>query len=36
MLDVDHVCRVTLCQRPDHLQLLSKPDNSRRRHQRSA
>jgi hypothetical protein len=35
-LDVDHVCNVTLCQRPDHLQLLTKPDNTRRRHQRSA
>jgi hypothetical protein len=33
-LDVDHICNVTLCQRPDHLQLLSKPENTRRRHQR--
>jgi hypothetical protein len=24
-----------LCQRPDHRQLLTKPDNTRRRHQRS-
>lgn len=30
-LDVDHLCKVTLCQRPDHLQLLTKPDNTRRR-----
>jgi hypothetical protein len=30
-LDVDHVCNIALCQRPDHLQLLTKPDNSRRR-----
>jgi len=33
-LDVDHMCNVTLCQRPDHLQLLTKPENTRRRHQR--
>ena len=30
-LEVDHVCKVTLCQRPDHLQLLTKGDNVRRR-----
>src|SRR5205823_2565006 len=30
--DVDHRCDVTLCQRPDHLQLLTKPENTRRRH----
>ncbi|MGI9147997.1 MAG: HNH endonuclease [Chloroflexota bacterium] len=29
--DVDHTCNVTLCQRPDHLQLLTKPDNVKRR-----
>jgi hypothetical protein len=29
--DVDHKCVVALCQRPDHLQLLTKPDNTRRR-----
>jgi hypothetical protein len=33
--DVDHVCLVTLCERPDHLQLLTKPENTRRRHQRA-
>jgi hypothetical protein len=33
-LTVDHVCNVTLCHRPDHLQLLTKPNNTRRRHQR--
>jgi hypothetical protein len=30
-LEVDHVCKVTLCQRPDHLRLLTKGDNVRRR-----
>lgn len=30
-LEVDHRCDVTLCQRPDHLQLLSKRDNLKRR-----
>jgi hypothetical protein len=30
-LEVDHICKVTLCQRPDHLQLLTKGDNVRRR-----
>jgi hypothetical protein len=34
--DVDHKCNVALCQRPDHLQLLTKPDNTRKRHQRAA
>jgi HNH endonuclease len=29
--DVDHKCDVTLCQRPDHLQLLTKRDNLKRR-----
>jgi len=33
-LTVDHVCRVTLCQRPDHLELVTKAENTRRRHQR--
>jgi HNH endonuclease len=32
--DVDHKCEVALCQRPDHLRLLPKPDNTRRRHTR--
>ncbi len=31
-LTVDHVCRVTLCQRPDHLELVTKAENTRRRH----
>ena len=30
-LDVDHVCNVTLCQRPDHLQLLTKRRNTQER-----
>ncbi len=30
-LEVDHRCDVTLCQRPDHLQLLTKGDNLKRR-----
>ena len=30
-LEVDHKCNVTLCQRPDHLQLLTKGDNVKRR-----
>jgi hypothetical protein len=30
-LEVDHKCDVTLCQRPDHLQVLTKPDNVKRR-----
>jgi len=29
--DVDHKCEVTLCARPDHLQILSKGDNLKRR-----
>jgi hypothetical protein len=33
-LDVYHKCDVGLCQRPDHLQLLTKPDNTRQRYQR--
>ena len=31
---LDHLCEVTLCQRPDHLELVPKPENTRRRHQR--
>ena len=30
-LEVDHRCDITLCQRPDHLQVLTKPDNTKRR-----
>jgi hypothetical protein len=30
-LEVDHKCDITLCQRPDHLQLLTKGDNVKRR-----
>ena len=30
-LEVDHKCNVTLCQRPDHLQALTKGDNLKRR-----
>jgi hypothetical protein len=30
-LEVDHKCDVTLCQRPDHLRVLSGPDNTKRR-----
>jgi hypothetical protein len=30
-LDVDHLCDVTLCQRPDHPRLLTKGDNVKRR-----
>ena len=30
-LEVDHKCDITLCQRPDHLRLLSKRDNVKRR-----
>ena len=33
-LTVDHLCEVALCQRPDHLQLLSRGDNTPARHQR--
>jgi hypothetical protein len=32
-MTVDHICKVKLCQRPDHLELVSKPENTRRRHQ---
>jgi hypothetical protein len=31
MLEVDHKCNVTQCQRPDHMQLLTKRDNVKRR-----
>jgi hypothetical protein len=30
-LEVDHKCNITLCQRPDHLQLLTKGNNVKRR-----
>ena len=30
-LTVDHLCEVTLCQRPDHLRLLTRSANMRRR-----
>src|SRR5205807_922217 len=30
-LEVDHKCDITLCQRPDHLRLLTKGDNVKRR-----
>ncbi len=30
-LEVDHKCKITLCQRPDHLELLTKRDNVKRR-----
>jgi len=33
-LTVDHKCNVTLCQRPDHLRLLTRADNTRQRHER--
>jgi hypothetical protein len=33
-MTVDHLCNVALCQRPDHLELVPKPENTRRRHQR--
>jgi hypothetical protein len=33
-LQVDHVCEITLCQRPDHLELVTRAENTRRRHQR--
>jgi hypothetical protein len=28
-MTVDHPCEVTLCQRPDHLELVPKPENTR-------
>jgi HNH endonuclease len=34
-LTVDHLCRITLCQRPDHLELVTWAENTRRRHQRN-
>jgi len=33
-LTVDHRCGITLCERPDHLALVSRSENSSRRHQR--
>jgi HNH endonuclease len=30
-LEIDHKCDITLCQRPDHLQLLTKAANVKRR-----
>src|SRR5205807_206532 len=30
-LQVDHKCDVTLCERPDHLRVLTGPDNTKRR-----
>ncbi len=33
-LTVDHLCRISLCQRPDHLELVTRAENTRRRHQR--
>jgi hypothetical protein len=33
-LDIDHRCEVTLCEPPDHLRLLTKGDNTPRRHER--
>jgi HNH endonuclease len=35
-LHVDHVCEVTWCQRPDHLDEVTKAENTRRRPQRGA
>jgi hypothetical protein len=32
---VDHLCGVTLCQRPDHLELVTRAENTRRWHQRA-
>jgi hypothetical protein len=34
VMDVDHVCNVAVCQRPDHFQTLTKPENTRHCHQR--
>ena len=31
-LEVDHLCEITLCQRPDHLDLVTRSENTRRRH----
>ena len=33
---VDHLCRVTLCQRPDHLELVTRAENTRRRNSNRA
>ena len=35
-LEVDHLCNVMLCQRPDHLELVTKRENTRRRQMLSA
>jgi hypothetical protein len=34
-LTVDHLCEITLCQRPDHLDLVSRNENTRRARQRT-
>jgi hypothetical protein len=31
---VDHLCEITLCQRPDHFDGTTRAENTRRRHQR--
>jgi hypothetical protein len=33
-LEVDQLCEITLCQRPDHLDVVTKAENTRRRHRR--
>jgi len=33
-LEVDHLCEITLCQRPDHLDIVTRSENTRRRHAR--
>ena len=33
-LEVDHLCEITLCQRPDHLEVVTRGENTRRRHAR--
>jgi hypothetical protein len=33
-MTIDHLCWITLCQRPDHLELVTWAENTRRRHQR--
>jgi hypothetical protein len=32
---VDHLCEITLCQRPDHFDGTTRAENTRRRHQRA-
>lgn len=34
-LPLDHLCEITLCQRPDHLEAVTRAENTRRRHQRA-